>query len=228
MLRAPCAVRDIVGTRWRCAPAAVDWVIHRSRPQTQFRRCLGFQLLAAASRTAGDWFCAVAPTQLASSTGRARGPAVGQGCIGYLKSLSAIAVTVTSPGAAAARTAASDSQPYLGRQTRAAAEKVEMGSAARTWCSGRIITPILNGLVAHTVDTVRFTRPTQGPVPHVVDEFTLTESDSDTWWGVPGEPGTDLWDSASGGVSWLRATWSGSWLRRSRRSRRRPSAEHGG
>jgi hypothetical protein len=69
MLRAPCAVRDIVWTRRRCAPAAVDWVIHRSRPQTQFRRCLGFQLLAAASRTAGDWFCAVAPTQLAMAGG---------------------------------------------------------------------------------------------------------------------------------------------------------------
>jgi hypothetical protein len=40
------------------------------------------------------------------------GPGAGgrQGCIGYLKSLSAIAVTVTSPGAAAPRTAASDSR----------------------------------------------------------------------------------------------------------------------
>jgi hypothetical protein len=58
------------------------------------------------------------------------------------------------------------------------------------------------GLVAQTVETVRFTRPervdfrlVRGPVPHVVEAFVLTEQagGAGTRLAYDGEIGTDLW-----------------------------------
>src|SRR4029453_14048740 len=75
-------------------------------------------------------------------------------------------------------------EPYLGRAPRALADKLwvlERGSdmvlaAHFTPLGGRL------GLVAQTVETVRFARPervefrlVRGPVPHVVEAFELTE-----------------------------------------------------
>jgi hypothetical protein len=54
--------------------------------------------------------------------------------------------------------------------------------------------------VATTVETVRFTRPervdfrlVRGPVPHVVEQFQLTEQPLGTRLEYIGELGTDLW-----------------------------------
>jgi hypothetical protein len=58
------------------------------------------------------------------------------------------------------------------------------------------------GVVAETVETVRFTRPervdfrlVRGPVPHVVEAFVLTEQagESGTRLAYNGEIGADLW-----------------------------------
>ena len=58
------------------------------------------------------------------------------------------------------------------------------------------------GLVAQTVETVRFTRPervdfrlVRGPVPHVVEAFVLTEQagGASTRLAYDGEIGADLW-----------------------------------
>jgi hypothetical protein len=58
------------------------------------------------------------------------------------------------------------------------------------------------GLVAQTVETVRFTRPervdfrlVRGPVPHVVEAFTLTErpGGAGTLLAYQGEIAADLW-----------------------------------
>jgi hypothetical protein len=58
------------------------------------------------------------------------------------------------------------------------------------------------GLVAQTVETVRFTRPervdfrlVRGPVPHVVEAFVLTEraGGTGTRLAYDGEIGADLW-----------------------------------
>jgi hypothetical protein len=61
-------------------------------------------------------------------------------------------------------------------------------------------TPISGRLVATTVETVRFTRPervdfrlVRGPVPHVVEQFLLTEQPFGTRLEYTGELGTDLW-----------------------------------
>jgi hypothetical protein len=82
-------------------------------------------------------------------------------------------------------------QPYLGRAPRALADKL------RVLDRGRRL-----GLVAQTVETVRFTRPervdfrlVRGPVPHVVEAFVLTEQagGAGTRLAYDGEIGADLW-----------------------------------
>jgi hypothetical protein len=95
-------------------------------------------------------------------------------------------------------------EPYLGRAPRALADKLwvlERGSdmvlaAHFTPLGGRL------GLVAQTVETVRFTRPervdfrlVRGPVPHVVEAFVLTEQagGAGTRLAYSGEIGADLW-----------------------------------
>ena len=95
-------------------------------------------------------------------------------------------------------------EPYLGRAPRALADKLrvlerggDMVLAAHfTALGGRL------GLVARTVETVRFTRPervdfrlVRGPVPHVVEAFVLTEQASGAGTGLAysGEIGADLW-----------------------------------
>jgi hypothetical protein len=95
-------------------------------------------------------------------------------------------------------------EPYLGRAPRALADKVrvlERGSdmvlaAHSTPLGGRL------GLVAQTVETVRFIRPervdfrlVRGPVPHVVEAFTLAEQPdgAGTLLTYQGELAADLW-----------------------------------
>ncbi len=60
-------------------------------------------------------------------------------------------------------------------------------------------TPVRGPLVATTVETVRFTRPTRidfrlvrGPVPYVVESFELTADAQGTTLVYTGELGTDL------------------------------------
>lgn len=91
-------------------------------------------------------------------------------------------------------------EPYLGRQTRAIAAKIEIWERAGDMVLAAHRTPIRRGLVATTVETVRFSRPdcvdfrlTRGPVPHVVERFILTEIDGGTRLSYTGELGTDLW-----------------------------------
>lgn len=91
-------------------------------------------------------------------------------------------------------------QPYLGRRTRAMADKIEVLQAGADLVLAAHHTPIHGRLKATTVETVRFTRPeridfqlVRGPVPHVAESFTLTESDQITQLAYHGELGTDLW-----------------------------------
>jgi hypothetical protein len=91
-------------------------------------------------------------------------------------------------------------QPYLGRQTRAIAEKVQVLERGADLVLAAHRTPIRGRLVATTVETVRFTRPervdfrlVRGPVPHVVEEFVLTADGDATVLDYRGELGADLW-----------------------------------
>jgi Polyketide cyclase / dehydrase and lipid transport len=91
-------------------------------------------------------------------------------------------------------------EPYLGRQTRAVAEKIKVWERGADMVLAAHFTPVHQHLVAQTVETVRFTRPervdfrlVRGPVPHVVEWFTLTDADGGTRLEYQGELATDLW-----------------------------------
>ncbi len=91
------------------------------------------------------------------------------------------------------------SAPYLGRQTRAMAEKVIVLERGEDLVLARHRTAVRGGLVAMTLETVRFHRPdriefrlVRGPVPHVVEEFRLTADGAGTRLAYEGELGTDL------------------------------------
>jgi hypothetical protein len=108
------------------------------------------------------------------------------------------------------------SEPYLGRQTRAVAEKIRVLERGTDMVLAAHRTPIRGRLVATTVETVRFTRPdrvdfrlTRGPVPHVIEQFLLTARGTSTRLDYTGELGTDLWAT---GARWGNVV-AGPWQR---------------
>jgi hypothetical protein len=91
-------------------------------------------------------------------------------------------------------------QPYLGRPTRALQDKIHVLDRGTDMVLAAHFTPIGRRLRAQTVETVRFTRPdrvdfrlVRGPVPHVVEEFVLTEEPSGTRLAYRGQMAADLW-----------------------------------
>jgi hypothetical protein len=95
-------------------------------------------------------------------------------------------------------------EPYLGRTPRALADKLKVLERGSDMVLAAHFTPLGGrlGLVAQTVETVRFTRPervdfrlVRGPVPHVVEAFVLTEQADGvgTRLAYDGEIGADLW-----------------------------------
>jgi hypothetical protein len=95
-------------------------------------------------------------------------------------------------------------EPYLGRTPRALADKLRVLERGSDMVLAAHFTPLGGrlGLVAQTVETVRFTRPervdfrlVRGPVPHVVEAFVLTEQAGGTSSRLVyhGEIGADLW-----------------------------------
>jgi hypothetical protein len=90
--------------------------------------------------------------------------------------------------------------PYLRRQPRAIAEKIQVLERGTDMVLAAHRTPIRGKLVATTVETVRFTRPervdfrlVRGPVPYVVEKFRLSDAATGTRLEYGGELGTDLW-----------------------------------
>jgi hypothetical protein len=91
-------------------------------------------------------------------------------------------------------------QPYLGRPTRALADKVRVLERGADLVLAAHRTPIRGRLVATTVETVKFDRPgrisfrlVRGPVPHVTEEFLLGDHDGRTRLTYSGEMAADLW-----------------------------------
>ncbi|MBA3489500.1 MAG: SRPBCC family protein [Longispora sp.] len=91
------------------------------------------------------------------------------------------------------------SAPYLGRQTRAMADKIRILERGTDMVLAAHRTPVRGRLVATTVETVHFTRPeridfylVRGPVPEVTEAFLLTEHDAGTRLVYQGQLGTDL------------------------------------
>jgi hypothetical protein len=95
-------------------------------------------------------------------------------------------------------------EPYLGRVPQALADKLRVLERGSDMVLAAHFTPLGGrlGLVAQTVETVRFTRPervdfrlVRGPVPHVVEAFALSEQagGASTRLAYHGEIGADLW-----------------------------------
>ena len=95
-------------------------------------------------------------------------------------------------------------EPYLGRAPRALADKIRVLERGSDMVLAAHFTPLDGrlGLIAQTVETVRFTRPervdfrlVRGPVPHVVEAFTLEEQPdgAGTLLAYQGELAANLW-----------------------------------
>lgn len=90
-------------------------------------------------------------------------------------------------------------QPYLDRTTRALAEKVQVIERGADMVLAAHRTPIRGTLIAVTVETVRFTaneridfRLLLGPVPYVVEQFLLADTEQGCRLDYTGELGTDF------------------------------------
>ncbi len=90
--------------------------------------------------------------------------------------------------------------PYLGRTPRAMSDKLEVVERGSDLVLAAHRTPVRAGLVATTLETVRFERPhrvdfrlVRGPVPHVVEHFLLHDRGGRTTLEYAGQLGTDLW-----------------------------------
>ncbi len=92
------------------------------------------------------------------------------------------------------------SAPYSARPPRALADKVKVLERGSDMVLAAHRTPVRFGLEAVTVETVRFQRPARidfrlvrGPVPHVMESFSLNERDGRTTLFYEGELGADGW-----------------------------------
>lgn len=91
-------------------------------------------------------------------------------------------------------------EPYLGRTPRAMGDKLEVLERGSDLVLAAHRTDIRPRMVATTVETVRFERPTtidfrlvRGPVPYVVEQFTFFEGDGATRLSYTGKLGADFW-----------------------------------
>lgn len=94
--------------------------------------------------------------------------------------------------------------PYLGRTPRAMGAKLEVLERGSDMVLAAHFTPVGAGLIATTVETVRFERPERisfrllrGPVPHVIETFELRQAEQGTELEYDGELGTDFWSPGS-------------------------------
>jgi len=104
--------------------------------------------------------------------------------------------------------------PYLGRTPRAMADKLDVIERGSDMVLAAHRTPVRAGLVAVTLETVRFQQPdrvdfrlVRGPVPYVVEHFLLHRRDGGTTLEYGGELGADLWALGR----WWAARVAGPW-----------------
>lgn len=151
-------------------------------------RVLGLSALAAAAAGGVVGYRLVVSGKLTLDTGVGR----------TLRPLGPLTVTISAPRTTVFEVIAA---PYLARTTRAMSEEISVLERGSDMVLAAHRTPVRGGLVATTVETVRFTPPTtvdfrllRGPVPHVVERFTLDEEEEETTrLGYSGELGTDFW-----------------------------------
>ncbi len=114
-----------------------------------------------------------------------------------LRALGPLSVEIDAPAEAVFDVLA---EPYADRPSRAMQEKLKVLERGQDLLLAAHYTPIRGWLRATTVETVAFQRPRQidfrlvrGPVPYVVETFTLEQHDDRTRLTYTGQLGTDLW-----------------------------------
>jgi hypothetical protein len=149
-------------------------------------RVLGLSALAVAA-VGGIGYRLVVSGELTLDTGVGR----------TLRPLGPLTVAIVAPPATVFDVITA---PYLRRTPRAMTEEISVLERGSDMVLAAHRTRIRGGPVATTVETVRFTPPTavdfrllRGPVPHVVERFTLHEDDGTTLLEYSGELGTDFW-----------------------------------
>lgn len=93
--------------------------------------------------------------------------------------------------------------PYLASPP-SLADKIQVLERSEEMVLAAHRTPVRDGLVATTIEIVRFEPPDaihfrllRGPVPHVLERFELIEEADATLLHYEGELGTDLWGCGS-------------------------------
>jgi hypothetical protein len=157
----------------------------------------GTAALAAAGGLAGLSYYLVVTGKLAIDTGWGR----------RIRPLGPFGIDVAAPPATVFDLIAG---PYLrhGRQIHVLDRGTDMVLAEH-------YTPVHHGrLTAATLETVTFQRPhriafrlVRGPVPHITEEFTLTEHDGATRLGYSGELGTDFGSAGQWWADRAAAAW---------------------
>jgi Polyketide cyclase / dehydrase and lipid transport len=105
--------------------------------------------------------------------------------------------------------------PYLGRTPRAMSGKLGVLQRGTDMVLAEHYTPVHGGrLTAATLETVTFDRPhriafrlVRGPVPHVAEEFALTEHEGATRLEYSGELGTDFGAAGQWWAGRVAAAW---------------------
>jgi hypothetical protein len=105
--------------------------------------------------------------------------------------------------------------PYLGRTPKAMAAKLRVLERGTDMALAEHYTPVHGGrLTAVTLETVTFDRPrrvtfrlVRGPVPQVIEQFTLGECDGVTTLAYAGELGTDFGAAGLWWASRVAAAW---------------------
>jgi Polyketide cyclase / dehydrase and lipid transport len=105
--------------------------------------------------------------------------------------------------------------PYLGRAPRAMSAKLRVLQRGTGMVLAEHYTSVHQGrLTAVTLETVTFDRPhrvafrlVRGPVPHITEEFTLTEQDGATRLEYSGELGTDFGIAGQWWADRVAAAW---------------------
>jgi hypothetical protein len=147
----------------------------------------GIRTVACAAVVGGVGYRLLASGQLTLDTGLGR----------TLRPLGPITVPMAAPRERVFDVIAA---PYLKRTPRAMADEIEVLERGSDLVLAAHRTPIGAGMVSTTVETVRFQRPetidfrlVRGPVPHVVERFTLHADQDGTRLEYTGELGTDFW-----------------------------------
>jgi polyketide cyclase/dehydrase/lipid transport protein len=107
--------------------------------------------------------------------------------------------------------------PYLGRTPRAMATHLRVIERGEDMVLAEHYTPVHRGrLTATTLETVLFDRPhrvtfrlVRGPVPHVTEQFGLTEQNRVTTLAYVGELGTDFGIAGQWWAGQVAPAWEG-------------------